>query len=182
MIIEDKKVVSIVYELRKDSADGEIVEKLNIDKPLVFLFGSGGMLPKFEENLSGLESGAEFKFNLDSENAYGAVQENAIVDVPTEVFKVDGEVDNNLLKIGNTIPMLDNEGRRINGLVKSIGEENVKMDFNHPMAGVNLFFTGKVTEVRDANENELTHGHVHSSGSCEGCGDDGCKSGGEHQH
>ena len=93
MIIEDKKVVSIVYELRKDSAEGEIVENLKDESPLVFLFGTGGMLPKFEENLAGLKSGSEFKFNLDSENAYGVIQENAIVEVPKNVFTVDGEED-----------------------------------------------------------------------------------------
>ncbi len=76
--------------------------------------------------------------------------------------------------------MLDNEGRRLNGVVKSLGEETVKMDFNHPMAGASLFFTGKVTDVRVANEDELTHGHVHSSGSCEGCSDDSCSSSGGH--
>ena len=180
MIIEDKKVISIVYELRKDSAEGEVVESLKDDSPLVFIFGTGGMLPKFEENLAGLKKDAEFKFGLDAENAYGAVQENAVVDVPISVFQVDGETDNSLLKVGSTIPMLDNEGRRLNGVVKSLGEETVKMDFNHPMAGASLFFTGKVTDVRDANEDELTHGHVHSSGSCEGCSDDSCSSSGGH--
>lgn len=187
MIVEDKKVVSIVYELRKDSAEGEIVEALAPENPLVFLFGSGNLLPRFEDQLSGLKSGDDFSFNLKSEDAYGELQENAVVDVPKEVFKVDGEIDNSLLKLGNTIPMLDSEGRRLNGIVKEIGEQSVKMDFNHPMAGANLYFNGKVTDVREANEDELTHGHVHSSGSCEGCDKEDCHSkendhGHEHHH
>lgn len=175
MIIEDKKIVSIVYELRKDTFEGEIIEELQPSKPLVFLFGSGNLLPKFEENLSGLKSGADFSFSLKSEEAYGPIQENAIVDIPLDVFKVDGEIDKNILKVGNNIPMLDNEGRRLNGVVKDLAEESVKMDFNHPMAGADLFFKGQVTEVREANENELNHGHVHSSGSCEGCNGDDCQ-------
>ena len=77
--------------------------------------------------------------------------------------------------------MLDSEGRRLNGIVKEIGEQSVKMDFNHPMAGANLYFSGKVTEVREANEDELTHGHVHSSGSREGCDKDDCHSK-QHDH
>lgn len=174
MIIEDKKVVSIVYELRKDSAEGELVEELSQDNPLVFLFGSGNLLPKFEDNLAGLKSGDDFSFMLKSVDAYGEIQQNAVVDVPREVFQVEGEEDNGLLKVGNTIPMLDREGRRLNGVVKELGDQTVKMDFNHPMAGSDLFFTGKVTEVREANEDELSHGHVHSSGSCEGCDKDDC--------
>ncbi|MCF8381085.1 MAG: peptidylprolyl isomerase [Bacteroidales bacterium] len=182
MIIESNKVVSIVYDLRKDSVDGEIVESLKIDQPLVFLFGTGNLLPKFEENLNGLKKDDKFSFMLKTEEAYGPVQENAIVDVPLDVFKVDGQVDHSMVKVGNAIPMLDNEGRRLNGLVISISDESVKMDFNHPMAGSDLFFNGKVTDIREPNADELKHGHVHSSGSCGNCGDEGCGSSGHHHH
>lgn len=174
MQISDKKVVSIVYELRTNSKEGDIIESLTDDKPLVFMYGAGNLLPKFEENLAGLKQGDSFEFSLKSEDAYGAAQDNAIVDVPRSVFTVDGNEDPNLLKVGNTIPMLDRDGNRLNGVVKNIGDENVKMDFNHPMAGMDLFFTGKVTEIREPNEDELNHGHVHSSGSCEGCDDENC--------
>lgn len=180
MLVEDKKVVSIIYELRKNKKDGEVVESLSEDQPLVFLFGSGNLLPKFEENLEGLKPGDSFEFSLKSADAYGEVQSNAIVDVPRSIFQVDGNEDPNLLKIGNTIPMLDREGNRLNGTVKEIGEETVKMDFNHPMAGEDLFFSGKITDIRDANEDELHHGHVHSSGSCQGCDKDDCH--GKHHH
>jgi len=174
MQVEDKKVVSVVYELRKDNKEGQVVESLNEEQPLVFLYGSGNLLPKFEEQLSGLEPGDDFEFLLESEEAYGDVQENAIVEVPRSIFVVDGKEDPNLLQVGNTIPMLDKEGNRLNGQVMEINDENVKMDFNHPMAGNNLYFTGKVSDVREANEDELKHGHVHSSGSCEGCGSEDC--------
>ena len=180
MIVEDKKVVSIIYELRKDDATGEVVENLDDKNPLVFLYGSGNLLPRFEENLAGLKQGDNFSFMLKSEEAYGSVQDNAVVNVPLDVFRVDGEIDKNLLKIGNTIPMLDREGRRLNGVVKEISDNDVKMDFNHPMAGSDLFFKGQVTEIREANEDELQHGHVHSSGSCEGCTDENCH--GKHKH
>ena len=180
MLVGDKKVVSVIYELRKNKKDGEVVEALNENQPLVFLFGSGNLLPKFEENLAGLETGDNFEFSLPSNQAYGDVQENAIVDVPRNIFTVDGAEDPNLLKLGNTIPMLDRDGNRLNGIVKEIGVETVKMDFNHPMAGCDLYFSGKVTEIREANEDELMHGHVHSSGSCAGCDKDDCH--GKHHH
>ena len=182
MIIESNKVVSIIYELRKDNNNGEVIENLNADNPLIFLYGSGNLLPKFEENLNGLKKEDEFSFMLKTDEAYGALQDNALVDVPLDVFKVDGQMDQTMVKVGNSIPMLDNEGRRLNGIVISIGEETVKMDFNHPMAGADLFFKGKVADIREANEDELKHGHIHSSGSCANCSDDGCSSSGSHQH
>lgn len=180
MLVEDKKVVSLVYELRKDKKDGEVVESLTEDQPLVFLFGSGNLLPKFEENLAGLKPGESFEFELKSADAYGDLQLNAIVDVPRSIFEVDGKEDPNLLKIGNVIPMLDKEGNRLNGLVKEIADESVKMDFNHPMAGQNLYFSGKITDIREPNEAELEHGHVHASGNCEGCDKDDCHGKNEH--
>jgi len=176
MEIKKDKVVSITYELRKDKENGEVVETVTSENPLTFIYGTGGMLPKFEEHLGGLKSGEQFKFGLNSEDAYGPVVENAIVDVPVDVFKVDGQVDTNILQVGNMVPMMDNSGNRLNGLIQEIGDTAVKMDFNHPMAGKDLFFAGTITEVRDATDEELSHGHVHGNGGCEGgnCGDGSC--------
>ena len=191
MIAEKNNVVSIVYELRTGSKEGEVVESLTPANPLTFLFGTGGLLPKFEENLNGLKSGDSFEFLLHSEDAYGPVVENAIVDVPQSVFEVDGKIDENLMKIGTMVPMMDAEGRRLNGKVIAHVGDAVKMDFNHPMAGNDLFFKGEVTDVRSATDEELSHGHVHQAGGCgcggsesgecspENCEDDDCKSDGQ---
>jgi len=178
MIAEKNNVVSIVYELRNSSNEGEVVESLNNDNPLTFLFGTGGLLPKFEENLNGLTSGDGFEFMLRSEDAYGPVVENAIVHVPKSVFEIDGKIDETLMKVGNMVPMMDAEGRRLNGKVIGVEAEAVQMDFNHPMAGNDLHFKGQVTEVRTATEEELSHGHIHAEGGC-GCGsqDEGCNDG-----
>ena len=99
MIAEKNNVVSIVYELRSGSKEGDIVEALTPDNPLTFLFGTGGLLPKFEENLSGLNSGDSFEFLLNSEDAYGRVVESAVVNVPKSIFMVDGKIDENLPSI-----------------------------------------------------------------------------------
>ena len=172
MIAEKNNVVSIVYELRADSKVGEVVESLTSENPLTFLFGTGGLLPKFEEQLNGLKSGDNFEFLLNSEDAYGPIVENAIVHVPQSVFEVDGNIDENLMKIGSMVPMMDAEGRRLNGKVIALEGDAVKMDFNHPMAGNDLFFKGEVSDVRSATEEELSHGHIHAEGGC-GCGGDG---------
>ena len=191
MIAEKNSVVSIVYELRADSKEGEVVESLTSENPLTFLFGTGGLLPKFEEQLNGLKTGDNFEFLLQSEEAYGPVVENAIVHVPQSVFEVDGNIDENLMKIGTMVPMMDAEGRRLNGMVIALEGDAVKMDFNHPVAGNDLFFKGEVTDVRSATEEELSHGHIHAKGGCgcggsengecspENCEDDDCKSDGE---
>lgn len=168
MVAKKDNVVSIVYELRSGSKEGDVVESLTPDNPLIFLYGTGGLLPKFEENLNGLSTGDSFDFMLNAEDAYGPVVESAVVQVPKSVFEVDGQIDESLMQVGNAVPMMDAEGRRLNGKVIAIEGDAVKMDFNHPMAGADLHFAGKVTEIRSASEEELTHGHIHGNGS--GCG------------
>lgn len=179
MIAEKDSVVSIVYELREGSKEGEIVESLNSSNPLTFMFGTGGLLPKFEENLNGLSTGDSFEFLLRSEDAYGPIVENAIVQVPKSVFEVDGKIDETLMQIGNMVPMMDAEGRRLNGRVVAVEGDAVRMDFNHPMAGNDLHFKGQVTEIRNATEEELSHGHVHGNDNGCGCGskEEGCNDG-----
>jgi len=172
MIAEKNNVISIVYELRSDSKEGEVVESLTSENPLTFLFGTGGLLPKFEEQLNGMTNGDSFEFLLHSEDAYGPVVENAIVHVPQSVFQVEGKIDENLMKIGSMVPMMDAEGKRLNGKVIALEGDAVKMDFNHPMAGSDLFFKGEVTDVRSATEEELSHGHIHAEGGC-ACGGNG---------
>jgi FKBP-type peptidyl-prolyl cis-trans isomerase SlyD len=176
MVVSDNKVVSLTYELRVNSENGEIVESVDKNSPLIFLFGSGSLLPKFEDNLAGLKVGDSFNFNLISEDAYGDFDENSLVSVPLQAFQVEGEVDYELVKTGNKIPMQDSEGHRLVGVVKTIDTDTVMMDFNHPLAGQHLFFKGEITEVRHASDEEMAHGHLHQSegcgGSCGSCSSD----------
>ncbi|MBN2347484.1 MAG: peptidylprolyl isomerase [Bacteroidales bacterium] len=178
MKVSKNRVISLTYELRVDHSEGDVVESLSPDAPLTFLFGQGQLLPKFEENIDGLAIGEEFDFNLKDDEGYGPFSENSIVNVPIHAFEVDGKIDNELLQIGRQIPMQDSQGNRLNGIVTEINDETVKMDFNHPLAGKALFFKGKITEIREATEDEMHHGHAHTEHSCEGC--DHC--GGEGGH
>lgn len=66
-----------------------------------------------------------------------------------------------MLTVGNFVPMQDNEGNPLEGKIVEVNSEHVKMDFNHPLAGKTLHFTGKIVDLRDATEDELNHGHVH---------------------
>ncbi len=174
MLITKDKVVSVTYELRENDKQGGVLETVGAEKPLTFLFGAGNLLPKFEENLDGLKTGERFQFLLDSGEAYGEIDENAIVNVPKSIFMKDGEVDEELLTIGNQIPMRDKSGNHFTGVVKEVSEESVKMDFNHPLAGTNLFFSGEVVEVRQASPDELKHGHASNPDACKGCDQGDC--------
>jgi FKBP-type peptidyl-prolyl cis-trans isomerase SlyD len=90
---------------------------------------------------------------------------------------VNGEIREDLLVPGNTIPMLNGRGAVIPGVVLEVSEDTVRMDMNHQMAGKTLHFKGEILTVREATEKELTEGlhgeFVHSCG-CGGChGHDG---------
>ena len=174
MEVNQNKVVSLTYELRRDNAEGEIVETVTSERPLTYLAGAGNLLAKFESNLEGLKVGEQFSFRLDVDDAYGPRSEKAVVNVPMKAFEVDGKIDENLLKKGNIIPMIDSNGRRIQGVVDTINSDDVVMDFNHPLAGEALFFTGEVTAIREATEDELQHGHIHDDHSCENCDKEDC--------
>jgi len=165
MKIEKDKFVSLVYELRENDGNGRIIEALEETKPMSFIFGSGRLLPYFEENLTALSGGDKFNFLLDSENAYGSRREDMIINVPRSIFETDGKLDENICQVGNEVPMMDRDGHRINGVINEISDTYIRMDFNHPMAGVNLHFSGKILDVRDATPEEIA-GLNHSCSSC----------------
>jgi FKBP-type peptidyl-prolyl cis-trans isomerase SlyD len=164
MQITKNTVVSLSYILKRDNADGEIIEETRAGDPLMFLYGNGQMLPKFEEHLSLLKTGDDFEFTLSSEDAYGEMDQDAIIDLDKSIFMVDGKVDEEMLAIGNVIPMRDDQGNMLQGMVVNVTEKSVRMDFNHPMAGNTLHFTGNIIEVRSATAEELSHGHAHGAG------------------
>ena len=161
MTISNEKVVTLVYQLRVDNNEGDIVETVKEEKPFVFLYGAGLMLPKFEENLNGLKAGDKFEFILKCEDAYGKATEEAVMDLPKNIFEVEGKIEDGLLAEGNVIPMQNNEGQKFNGVVVEVKDDNVTMDFNHPLAGDDLHFSGEIMEVREATKEEIDHGHAH---------------------
>ena len=165
MKVEKNKMVSLVYELRESNSEGRIIETLDESKPLNFVYGSGRLLPVFESNINSLNSGDAFKFNMNSDMAYGEKREDMIVDVPIAVFETDGKINEEICQVGNEVPMMDTDGNPINGIINEITDTYVKMDFNHPMAGLDLFFSGKIIDVREATEEEIA-GINHSCSSC----------------
>ncbi|HET6245406.1 MAG: peptidylprolyl isomerase [Bacteroidetes bacterium] len=166
MVVEDKKVVSVSYELSVKEDDAEtLIEKTEENNPFVFLFGAGGLLEAFEGNLKGLKPGEKFDFTIAAEHGYGMREKDNVAHIPIEAFlNSEGEMDNEMVRVGNYLPMVDSEGNKLNGMVQDISDKQITMDFNHPLAEKDLRFVGEVLEVRTATEEEITHGHVHGEG------------------
>lgn len=192
MKIEQNKVVDVAYELYVDGDNGELelMEKATAEKPLHFIYGIGMMLPAFEKEMFGLSKGDTFDFTLSKEDAYGEYEDEAVVDLERAVFEVDGKIDTDLIKEGNIVPLMDNQGNRLQGLVAKVTDTHVTVDLNHPLAGETLHFKGNVLEVKEATEEELNTllggGCGCGNGGC-GCGEDGqedcgCDDGHHHQH
>jgi len=166
MRVAKNTVVALTYELKVNDDEGkkQLIEKVESDQPMTILFGMSGLPEKFEKEINGLEDGANFSLEIKTEDAYGDYEDEAIVKLPKDVFMVDGKFEAENFEIGSMVPMTDNEGNMMRGRVIEIEPDALIMDFNHPLAGHDLYFEGKIESVRLATAEELDHGHVHGPG------------------
>ena len=164
MKVGKNKVVTLTYKLQENDENGKILQEVDENRPFVHLFGVGTLLPAFEANLNNLEPEESFQFAIGAADAYGIKSDEAIIVLDKSIFEIDGVIDENLLFVGNKIVMQDQNGNPIEGIVLEIRDSNVLMDFNHPLAGQDIYFSGKILDVRDATAEELEHGHVHEEG------------------
>ena len=178
MKIADNKYVAVIYDLNVgEGEERELMEKATREVPLKFIYGTGMMIPAFEKALMGLEPGEKFDFTIAPADAYGDYNEDHVLDLPKSIFEVDGKFDSEMIKEGNTVPMMDSDGHRMNGSVLEVKEDVVVMDFNHPLAGETLHFTGEVIDVHEPTAEEIA-AFAAPAGGC-GCGCGGC---GDHDH
>ncbi len=145
-----KDTVAEIFYTLKAVGETAMIEQIPEDKPHAFLFGQNLMLPDFEQNLQGLQAGDSFEFTIASEDAYGPVDPYAIFDLPLDTFEEDGKINPETVKVGNHFPMQDEMGNQHTGKIIKLMKESVTMDFNHPLAGKDLQFTGKIVSVRMA--------------------------------
>lgn len=146
MKISTNSIAGITYTLT-DNSSGEELEKTPDDKLMKFKFGIGELMPKFEENLIGLAKGDSFDFIIQTKDAYGDVDPYGIFDIPKDTFDVNGTIDEDMLQVGNQVPLTDNQGNKHLGLITKVLDNAVTMNFNHPLAGINLRFVGSIIEV-----------------------------------
>ena len=161
-LIEDT-AGSIVFTLRIGNYDGEIIETVNEDEPFNFVYGKGTMLDAFENKLEGMTIGEEFKFSLSKEEAYGEYMEDMQIEFEKSFLleQFDETIDpEEELVLDNFLPMVDPEGDTLSGKIVHIDDNIVKLDFNHPLANMDLYFEGKVLSLRPANAQEIKDGQI----------------------
>ena len=175
MKVEAKKVVTLEYDLYVDGENGqeELMEKAPAEAPLVYCHGEGMMLPAFEAQMAGRAEGDSFDFCIACEDAYGEYDDEGVLTLDKKMFyNGDGEFDSERVFVGAIVPMNTMDGQVINAQIAEIAADTVTIDLNHPLAGENLHFVGKVLNVRDVTEGELKALHHRGCGGCHGkCGD-----------
>ena len=156
-------VVKITYELRTEP-QGQVMDAADKESPFAFLFGHNNVLELFEKNLEGLIAGNQFNFILSPEEGYGEYDNEALIQLDKSVFTHEGQVMEDMLFVGNVVPLQDQHGNPFQGRIVNVTDQNVSVDLNHPFAGKTLYFSGEVMEVRAAHPVEIEHGHVHEHG------------------
>lgn len=183
------KYITVAYELYVNEDGKEnMVEKASAEHPFQFISGTGTTLDAFESHIAPLAKGDNFDFVIPVADAYGEFNPEHVIDLPKNIFEIDGKFDSERVFAGNVLPLMNADGNHLNGTVVEVKEDVVVMDFNHPFAGKDLHFVGTVTESREATNAEIQEMANMFSGGCGGsCGDccgscgDGCEDGNHHE-
>ncbi len=163
--------IEVSYKLYTiENGEKELVEEATAEQPFQFISGMGTTLEAFEKEVAGLDKEQAFDFTLSQDDAYGDYETERVVDVNKEIFTLNGHFDHDNVYVDAVIPLLNEDGNRFYGRVLSIGEEQVKIDLNHPLAGKVLNFVGQVVEKREATNEELQALIAQMSGGGCGCG------------
>lgn len=157
MQIAKDTVVSFEYTLTDPS--GKVLDKSEGRGPLTYLHGHGGIIPGLESQMEGKSAGDTFTAVVAPEQAYGKHFPEMTQVVPKTQFPA-----NAMIMVGQQLQAKGPGGRTINVRVTKITDNEVTVDANHPLAGVELKFDVKVTDVRAASTEEVQHGHVHGPG------------------
>jgi len=145
MKIEKNSRVKLAYMLRYDDAKGDIIENVSAENPLEISVGNEDLLEAFEEKIMGLKAGDSFEFALSPEQAYGNYDEEGIVGVPKAELMED--IEGIEISEGEIVPVVTDDGEEMEAVVLEIENDIVTLDFNHPLAGETLFFSGSVVAV-----------------------------------
>lgn len=170
------KFVEYSYKLYND-ADGKLLFETPEDAPDEMVYGvTPGIVPGLMSVMEGLGKGDKFEVTLPPVAAFGDKSDDLLMTLDKEIFMRDGKLADEV-KVGAVLPMLTADNLQVQGTVTEIGDK-IKMDFNHPFAGLTVRYEGEIIEVRDATPEDLPQGGCcggcGGSGSCgEGCGE-GC--------
>ncbi len=152
MQITKNKVAAIHYTLRDN--EGTIIDTSDGREPLHYLHGAGNLIIGMEEGLEGKIKGDKLNLKIAPAKGYGEIDPEMIQKVPRSAF---GDQD-----VKKGMKFSTNQGGVVT--VKEVGLDTVTVDANHPLAGVELNFDVEIMEVRNATDEEVSHGHVHGPG------------------
>lgn len=156
MRITQDTVVTLHYVLK--DKEGNIVDQSNEERgPLSILQGHGNIIPGLEEELQGKMKGESFTAVVEPLKAYGEYNDALVHQVPLSGFRAEGDEQ---LQEGMQVQVETNQGPAV-ALVTKIDGEEVTLDLNHALAGETLYFDIEVVDVRQAEEDEIAHGHAH---------------------
>lgn len=159
MQVEKNRVVRFHYVL--SDADGGVIERSGSDQPLAVLWGSGGLIAGVERALEGKQAGDHIEVTVDAAEGYGERRDDLVQRVPKKYFR-----DGDRLRPGQVTQLQTKQGPRAVTVLK-VGMSVIDVDGNHPLAGRTLNFAIDVVDVRDAEPEEIAHGHVHGHGGVE---------------
>ncbi|MFA6597591.1 MAG: peptidylprolyl isomerase [Ignavibacteriaceae bacterium] len=154
--MKPNQVVTINYTL-KDS-EGEIIDSTSEGNSFSFLSGTEQILPKLEEALGGMLIGSKKIVALAAADAYGEYFDDAVQVLQRSEFPKDMEI-----KEGMELVTSAPDGSQMPFVITKITDEQVTVDFNHPLAGEDLSFDVELLDLRDATAEELSHGHAHGA-------------------
>ncbi len=156
MNISENCVASFHYTLTDGS--GKVLDSSEGHEPLSYLHGAGNIVPGLEDALTGKVVGDKLKVSVNAAEAYGLRDDNLVQELPSNMFS---GIDN--IEVGMEFHAETEQGLQVVTVTKVEGDQ-VTIDGNHPLAGVDLNFDVEITEVRAATEEELNHGHAHGAG------------------
>jgi len=157
MIVAANKVVKMHYSVLDNNKN--TIDNSFDGEPLVFIVGTGFLIPGLENALLGKEAGDTFSVTVEPEQGYGERHDDLMQAVPKSMF------EGMEIEVGMQFRATTDAGDQ-SVMIIEIQDEDVIVDGNHPLSGITLHFDVEVLEVRDATEEELAHGHVNGEGGC----------------
>jgi FKBP-type peptidyl-prolyl cis-trans isomerase SlyD len=156
-MIKEGTVVTLAYRLT--NATGEELDSANASEPFAYLHGTGQIVVGLEKALEGALVGAKKKVTVSPEEGYGEVEDHLRLNVKRDAFPPGQQLD-----VGMRFAAEVQPGEHVVFMVTAIKGDDISVDGNHPLAGETLNFDVEVLGVREATEEELSHGHVHGPG------------------
>ncbi len=154
--IEDGVVVSLAYVL---TVDGEEIARTEPGETMDYLHGAENIVPGLEAALAGKKVGDKFSVTLEAGDAYGEYDEDNVEELDREDVPQADELEK-----GMVIEVEDEEGFVYLAFVREVSADTVTLDYNPPLAGKTLTYQVEVLAIREADDEELAHGHPHSMG------------------